>query len=70
MPLTCPLTPKVIDEATVVNNNDDEKRVYSLRSDIATIQVHPLRSDIATIRDILIMNVIRNVQGYQSTFGS
>ena len=60
---SCPLqnqclTPKVIYEATVVNNSDDEKRIQ------------PLRSDIATIYEILIMNATLNVQSYRSTFGS
>ena len=60
---SCPLqnqclTPKVIYEATVVNNSDDEKRIQ------------PLRSDIATIYEILIMNATLNVQSYRSTFSS
>ena len=58
------LTPTVIYEATVVNNSDDQKRVY------LGVQIQPLRIDIATIHGILIMNVTLNVQSYRSVFGS
>ena len=58
------LTPKVIYEATVVNNKDNEKG-YTL-----VLQTQPLRSDIVSIHEILVMNATLNVQSYRSTFGS
>ena len=52
------LTPKVIFEATVVSNSDDEKRVYFGASDTA------FKERIATKHEILIMNVTLNGQSF------
>ena len=66
---SCPLqnqclTPKVIDEVTVINNCDDKKR-YTL-----ALKIQPLRSDIATIHEISMINFTLNVESYRSIFGS
>ena len=58
------LTPKVIYEATVVNNKDNEKG-YTL-----VLQIQPLRSDMVSIHEILVMIAALNEQSYRSTFGS
>ena len=58
------LTPKVIYEATVVNNKDNEKG-YTL-----VLQIQPLRNDIVSIHEILVMIAALNEQSYRSTFGS
>ena len=61
---SCPLqnrclTAKVIYEATVIKIIVTTKNGYT-----SALQIHPLRSDITTVREILIMNVTRNVQSY------
>ena len=63
---SCPLqnqclTPKhigVVNEATMVNNSDDEKRVYFGASDTT------VKNNIATIHEILVTNATLNVQSY------
>ena len=48
----------------MVNNSDDEKRVYFGASEQLS------RSDIATIHESLATSATLNVQRYRSTFGS